>query len=340
LVSVAGCRVENMFESKDGSGAAAAVEAIGLAARAENAAGARRLAAIGQLYAVRAPDDDIDRLNWVIDGFSGLVTEIAVALGVSSKRARAQLNRAISLRERLPKVAEIYARGLIDAVMIAAIVSRMDLIIDDAVARQVDTRLAAKVIGWGRLSKPKMEQRIDAVIAAADPAGVHGPRPPTDGRYVEVRPSGSGMAAVCASLSAASGATLDAVLDRIADQVCKADPRSHDQRRADAVDVLATGGRLRCECGQSDCQAAVVDEVAAPTVSVRAVIHVIAQPESVADRAVGFLPGFGQIPSDQVTQLAQLAGGALVRSVDVPRMRPRGGIGRRRSWWSLSGAGI
>jgi len=312
-----------MFDSGDSG--AAAVDAIMAATRQENAAGAARLAAIGELYAVRAPEDDTDKLCWVIDGFGGLVCEIAAALGVSSKRARAQLDRAITLRERLPQVAAIYAQGLIDAVMVAMIVSRTDLIIDDALAREVDQRLAARILRWGRLSKPKMEQRIDAVIGAVDPAGVHGPPAVSDSRYLDVRPLGPGRVQISGSLSAASGVTLDAVLDAIAGQVCRADPRSFDRRRADAVDVLVTGGRLRCECGQSDCPAASAAERAAPVVTARAMIQVITEPASVPGRAVGFLPGFGQIPPEQVAQLAALGGGAVVRQVAVPPETPESG---------------
>ena len=43
----------------------------------------------------------------------------------------AQVERAVTLRERLPRVAAIYAQGLVDAVLIGMIVSRTDLIIDD-----------------------------------------------------------------------------------------------------------------------------------------------------------------------------------------------------------------
>lgn len=45
-----------------------AVQDIGAQSRQENACGARRLAAIGQLYDVRAPDDDVEKLCWAIDG--------------------------------------------------------------------------------------------------------------------------------------------------------------------------------------------------------------------------------------------------------------------------------
>ncbi|TDK84408.1 DUF222 domain-containing protein, partial [Mycolicibacterium mucogenicum] len=145
FVSVGGYTFERMSElDGDPHAAAAAVDAITLATRQENAAGARRLGAIGDLWALRAPDDDIEKRYWAIDGYTGLVVEVAAALGISRKRAQAQVDRAVTLRTRLPKVAAIYAKGLIDAVMVAMIVARTDLIIDDDVAGQVDADLAAK----------------------------------------------------------------------------------------------------------------------------------------------------------------------------------------------------
>lgn len=297
--------------------AAAAVDAIALSTREENAAGARRLAAIGDLWALRAPDGDIEKRYWAIDGYAGLVVEVAAALGVSRKRAQAQVDRAVMLRTRLPKVAAVYAKGLIDAVLVAMIVSRTDLIIDDDVAQQVDADLAEKIVAWGRLSKPKMEQRIDAIIAASDRAGVRPPTPPSQARYLDIRTCGPGAASICGTLDAATAAVLDTALDDLARGVCKDDPRSHDQRRAAAIDALARGARLRCECGQSDCPAVAtaVSELPAPTVGTRAVIHVIATPEALDGHAPGFLPGYGQIPADQVERLAD---GAIIRHVDVP----------------------
>ncbi|MDX1881180.1 DUF222 domain-containing protein [Mycolicibacterium sp. 141076] len=302
--------------NSDPHAAAAAVDAITLASREENAAGARRLAAIGDLWELRAPDDDIEKRYWAIDGYAGLVVEVAAALGMSRKRAQAQVDRAVMLRTRLPKVAAVYAKGLIDAVMVAMIVARTDLIIDDDVAQRVDADLAAKIVAWGRLSKPKMEQRIDAIIANADQAGVHPPKPPSQARYLDIRACGPGAASVTGVVDAATAAVLDAALDDLARGVCKHDPRSHDQRRAAAIDALARGGRLRCECGQDDCPAAAVaGELPAPTVGTRTVIHVIATPQAVDGGAPGFLPGYGQIPADQV---ARLADGATIRQVDLP----------------------
>lgn len=315
FLSVGGSMVARMFESNgDPHAAPAAVDAITLATREENAAGARRLAAIGDLWALRAPDDDVEKRYWAIDGYCGLVVEVAAALGVSRKRAQAQVDRAVMLRTRLPKVAAVYAKGLIDAVLVAMIVSRTDLIIDDDVAQQVDADLAAKIVSWGRLSKPKVEQRIDAIIAASDQAGVHAPRPPSQARYLDIRASGPGCASVCGTVDAATAAVLDAALDDLAKSVCRNDPRSHDQRRAAAIDALARGDRLLCQCGDADCPATGV-ELPAPTVGTRAVIHVITTADALDGGAPGFLPGYGQIPADQVAQLAE---GATLRQVRIP----------------------
>ncbi len=91
FLSVGGSSVACMFESNsDPHAAPAAVDAITLATREENAAGARRLAAIGDLWALRAPDDDVEKRYWAIDGYSGLVVEVAAALGcpASGRRRR------------------------------------------------------------------------------------------------------------------------------------------------------------------------------------------------------------------------------------------------------------
>ena len=280
------------------------------ATREENAAGARRLAAIGELYGVRAPDDDTEKRCWVIDGYAGLVVEVAAALGVSRCRAKAQVERAIALRERLPQVAAVYATGLVDAVMIAMIVSRTDLILDDDIARRVDAELASKIVRWGRLSLPKMEQRIDRIIAAEDPPAVHPPPAVTNSPYVEIRPTGPGVATVNARLDAATAALLDATLDALADGVCTQDPRSREHRRAAAIDALSRGRALRCLCGHPDCPAAAAD--APMTVGARPVIHIVATADPTAP---GYLSGFGPIPAEQVAALHQ---GAIIRDVPTP----------------------
>ena len=63
--STASLQATVAFTAVDDAGV---VDAITTAARAQNAMCGRELAAIGELYARRAPEDDCDRLNWAIDG--------------------------------------------------------------------------------------------------------------------------------------------------------------------------------------------------------------------------------------------------------------------------------
>ncbi len=88
-----------MFDSVDDAGV---VDAITAATREQNAACGRELAAIGELYARRAPEDDVDRESWAIDGHENVVAEVAAALGISRGRARGRLRYAIALREGCP----------------------------------------------------------------------------------------------------------------------------------------------------------------------------------------------------------------------------------------------
>jgi len=49
---------------------------------------------------------------------------------------------------------------------------------------------------------------------------------------------------------------VDARLDALAATVCGDDPRTRNQRRADAMGALAVGAdRLTCRCGQPNCLA-------------------------------------------------------------------------------------
>ena len=62
---------------------AAVIDRLGALSREENAACGRRLAWMGELYARRAPEDDVERINWAIDGHANVVAEISAAVNIS-----------------------------------------------------------------------------------------------------------------------------------------------------------------------------------------------------------------------------------------------------------------
>ena len=105
------------------------------------------------------------------------------------------------------------------------------------------------------------------------PAAVRVPPKIEDGRYVEIVPTHVGMAGIFGDIHAADGAVPDQRLDALAATVCDNDPRTSEQRRADACGPLARGeATLACQCGSDDCPATAERNAAAA-----AIIHVLAE---------------------------------------------------------------
>jgi hypothetical protein len=169
-----------MFESVASQQATAAlaglddagvVDAITAAAREQNAMCGRELVAMGELYARRAPEDDSERGTWALDGYESLAAEVAAALGISRGRARGRLRYAVALRERLPRLAEVFVQGLIDFRLMAAVVSRTELVGDPELVAKLDAAIARRAPQWMRLSEPKLFARIDWWVLRFDSAG-------------------------------------------------------------------------------------------------------------------------------------------------------------------------
>ncbi len=318
-----------MFDSD-----AALIDAITAGSRAESAAAAARLAAIGELYERRSAEWGEDRTLWVADPFEAVAAEVSAALRISRGRAGAQVHHARALRERLPRVAAVFAEGRVDWRIVAAVIHRT-FNVDDAVIGEVDGVIAVVGPRWMRFSGPKLADRIDAVIARVDPDGVRVPPEVEKSRYVEVEATAPGMAGISAHVHAPDAAAFDARLDALAATVCPADPRTRAQRRADAVGALAAGAqRMLCGCGQQDCPA--IGGSAAPVV-----ITVLAEQATLdgTGSGPGYLPGFGIQPAETVRAAARTA---TVRTLTPPGAdpepgyRPSAGLAAFVRWRDLS----
>jgi Domain of unknown function (DUF222) len=290
--------LETMFESGD----PAVVEAIGSSARDENAACGRKFMWMGELYARRAPEDDVKRINWAIDGHANVVAEVSAALNISRGRAAGQLRYAIDLRERLPKVAEVFATGAIDFRMMAELVNRGENVTDPELLAKLDAAFAHWAPTWMKMSGPKLTERIDMWVEKFDPVGTREPRPVTDDRYAMVGPISPGMAGIWAKLPMADGVAFDTRLDQIAATVCPDDPRTHAQRRADAMTAIGVGRtQLECRCGAETCPASAPQ----PPLG-QVVIEVIAEQAAIdgTSENPGYMPGFGAVPAPMLRELA------------------------------------
>jgi hypothetical protein len=254
---------------------------VGGWARVENAACARRLAAMADMLdAAFAADGSDEREQWCLDNWDMVAAQIGAAQNVSAGVASHELLVAQALRQRLPRVAEVFATGAITYRMVCAMVARTALIQDPEALTKVDAELAAHVRRWGSLSVDKTKTAIDYWVDRFDPGAVRRSAAKSRDRHVDVLPAadGSGLANIEAVLFAHDGAVLDQRLAALAATVCEHDPRTRDQRRSDALASLGAGAdRLVCGCGAQDCPAA----TGMPRTDV--VIHLIAHEDSLTD---------------------------------------------------------
>ena len=81
--------------------------------RAENAACARKVAVLAEMFARRTGLPAGDRELWWIDPQAAVAAEMGAAVNVSQGMALHQTHRGVALRDRLPKVAALFAAGLV-----------------------------------------------------------------------------------------------------------------------------------------------------------------------------------------------------------------------------------
>nr|WP_308204969.1 DUF222 domain-containing protein [Mycobacterium barrassiae] len=120
--------------------------AVGAWARLENAACAHRLLACAdELDRMYAASGSVEREQWCFDNWSAVAASIAAAQHVSLGVASHQLSIARGLRERLPRVAQVFATGAVNYRLVSTVVARTRLINDPAVMAQVDTAIATRL---------------------------------------------------------------------------------------------------------------------------------------------------------------------------------------------------
>lgn len=267
------------------------VTTIGDAARAENIACARRLAAIAELYDRRQvwAQDPGGRNLWRFDVWDAVAAEVAAAQATTSAAAGAAMNVALCLHQRLPKVAALFATGALTYRTVALIANRTLLALAPEILAAIDAELADTLPRLGVLSRRKTEQHIDAVVERHDPDARRRTETAVRSRYLDIDHR-QDTATITGDLLPTDASLLDHRLTALAHTVCADDPRTIDQRRADALGALAAGhARLACACGNADCP--VADDAPPPTV----VIHVLAE-QATIDTPTGDL--HGQQPGD------------------------------------------
>jgi len=249
--------------------------------QAESAACARKVAEMAEMFlAAHAADGSDERDLWCTDTWDAVAAHLGAVLRITPGAASNQLLVAVALHERFPQVAAVFADGLITYAVVRTVVQRGALVVDPSALHELDRLLAEALRYREPMSVATLEKTIDAVVAQVDPQAVIRTETRARGRSVEVgEDDGSGMATVFATLFATDAKAFDTRLDALARTVCPADPRTLDQRRADAYGAMChRNDRLACLCGTEDCTAAQNP----PATGV--VVYVIASAETLEER--------------------------------------------------------
>jgi hypothetical protein len=275
-------RFDELFERRYPSRtteSSALLDRIGASWRAQNRAAASALVAIGELFAYRLARCS-DTEEWAVDTEAAVSAEVAAALRMSQGLAASQLRYARAMRERLPMLAEVFHAGDIDQRTFATIVYRTDLITDRDVLAAVDGQLARTVVRWPSMTRSRLAGHIDKIVATADADAVRRRTERRTEREVWFADLEGGLSEIHGSLLSPDAHALDKRLTALAGTVCEHDPRTREQRRADALGALAAGAdRLGCRCERSDCAAG--QRPAATAV----VIYVIAEQAMIDSRS-------------------------------------------------------
>ncbi|GKU35541.1 hypothetical protein NJB14197_39160 [Mycobacterium montefiorense] len=283
---------------------ASVIDRICAASRAENRAAGARLAAIGELDLLRLRECG-ERESWVCDTWDAISAEVAAALNISQALASSYLNYSRALRIRLPHVGALLVAGDISYATFQTIVYRTDLITDPDVMSAVDTELARKVRGWPSMTRGQLGAAVDRVVARADRDAIRRTRKQQADRDFSLQDSGNGLTEVFGRLLTTDARVVEARLNMLVRTVCGADPRTVEQRRADALGALAAGAeRLQCRCGQAACPA---DATPVPS---PVVIHVVANQSTVDGTALepgAIIGADGFFPAELIRELADSA---------------------------------
>ena len=217
---------------------------------AANLAQARLVFQSGDLWEARVSaalsDPDGDR-----HADRAAVTDIAVVLGISRTAAHQMVN---TMRElvRLPTLDEAFADGCIDYAKTRTITAILrhassetcaaieHRVLRDAMHLTPGPLRKAVWTAWMKAS-PKEAAKVRAARRLGD-------------RKVYVRHGEDSMCWLSACSTSIEGWEAQALIDELATGVCEHDPRTMDNRRADALLALLHGdGFLRCQCEDPTC---------------------------------------------------------------------------------------
>jgi hypothetical protein len=174
-----------------------------------------------------AAADPLDRT-----GTSWVREDVACALCLSAVTAQSRLHTATDLARRLPRTLRLLDRGAISYLHARALTDAVTAL-DPKTATEVETRVLAKV---SEQTLANFKRSLTRAVQTLDPARIAAQRDHAmTERRVCLAARDDGMAELWALLPAEGAAAVMTAIDALASATPADDPRSADQRRADAL---------------------------------------------------------------------------------------------------------
>lgn len=196
-------------------------------ARVEAAARARRLAAmVAVLDARQAADGAVERERCYLDNWAAVAAQVGAEANISASAASHQLLIAVALRDRLPRVAAVFADGLVSYRGVEVIVWRTAQIVDPAALAAVDAAVADALVPRAPLSDDGLAMSVDAFVDALDPDAIQRTERGAKSREVTVHyDDAAGTAYLSCTLFGHEAWALEQLINGMAGAPCPSDPR-------------------------------------------------------------------------------------------------------------------
>jgi hypothetical protein len=291
------------------------VVAIADSQRQESMLMAWRMSAVAELLAQRTEEvyhEDPDSGYMMVTGFQRTAAEVGAAMNLSPAASSVVVSHAHTLQERLPKVAAVLAMGDTDWRTVQLIISRTEFVSDSLIGR-IDERMADRIVKWQCWSRKRIINAVDAAVRTIDPDAIRERIRREDKRRFDVIALGDGTAKLDGIVAAETGVAFDNRVAEVANGVCRDDPRTRDQRRADAIKAIAEQRALICQCDKPGCP----NKVDGGTPATRIVVNMIAGSKTVLGGGdePGYVEGYGVVDAEYVRQLAE---NATIRLLEEP----------------------
>ncbi|TSD93613.1 DUF222 domain-containing protein [Gordonia rubripertincta] len=265
--------------------------------------------------------------GFFIDRYTEMLTRVCREAAITRYQADQWVGEALALRDRLPKVLTTLRDGILSRQLIQTVISRTDLISDDAIMADLDTEIERILRSRkGAWANPKLRDMVDRLVFRHDPDAVRERRKEAldkRGMWTENFTDGTGeITGVMAAENIRIAAT---AVKALADTVCAQDGRNRNQRNSDAMFALLTGTVFDCQCQRADCDAEIPDPTEViRAVSTEVVVHVVTDAATLAGASgIGWVDGHGIISDEHVRDLAERADATItpVTPVRTPPAR-------------------